>query len=186
MVIYNHSKGTGSRNQGQGGSKKPKKIKKVLDKSKKFCYNNYRTKEMSQKPRLTHKKDEVSNMKNAMTYAQALEIAINAVADNADAASTLTALKAQIEKKNTSKPSKPTKAQTASAEKREGIFETLKSQSEPITAGSLAEILGITTQSVSGHLRQLAEAGRVEVIKETTNEKGEVKKLKSALYKAIA
>ena len=124
-------------------------------------------------------------MRNAMTYAQALEIAINTVA-NAEAVERLKALKVQIEKKNTSKPSKPTKAQVASAEKREGIFETLKSQPEPITAGALAEILDITTQSVSGHLRQLAEAGRVEVIKETTNEKGEVKKLKSALYKAIA
>lgn len=124
-------------------------------------------------------------MRNGMTYAQALEIAINSVA-NAEAVERLQALKVQIEKKNTSKPSKPTKAQVASAEKREGIFETLKSQPEPITAGALAEILDITTQSVSGHLRQLAEAGRVEVIKETTNEKGEVKKLKSALYKAIA
>ena len=166
MVIYNHSKGTGSRNQGQGGSKKPKKIKKVLDKSKKFCYNNYRTKEMSQKSRLTHKKDEVSNMKNAMTYAQALEIAINAVADNADAASTLTALKAQIEKKNAAKPSKPNKNQVANAEKRDAILAFLSEQVEPMTAATIAGLMGEDKNSITGNLTQLTKAGKVKVSKE--------------------
>lgn len=171
MVIYNHSKGTGSRNRVEGVQKSLKKIKKVLDKSKKFCYNNYRTKEMSQKSRLTHKKDEVSNMKNAMTYAQALEIAINAVADNADAVSTLTALKAQIEKKNASKPSKPTKAQVASAEKRDAILAFLSDKTEPMTAAAIAEGMGEDKNSITGFLTRLAKDERVKVSKELPNGK---------------
>lgn len=166
MVIYNHSKGTGSRNRVKGVQKSLKKIKKVLDKSKKFCYNNYRTKEMSQKARLTHKKDEVSNMKNAMTYAQALEIAINAVADNADAVSTLTALKAQIEKKNASKPSKPNKNQVANAEKREAILAFLSDKTEPMTAAAIAEGMNEDKNSITGNLTQLTKAGKVKVSKE--------------------
>ena len=170
MVIYNHSKGTGNRNQGQGGSKKPKKIKKVLDKSKKFCYNNYRTKEMSQKARLTHKKDEVSNMRNAMTYAQALEIAINTVAD-AEAVERLKALKGQIEKKNTSKSSKPTKAQVASAEKRDAILAFLSDKTEPMTAAAIADGMGEDKNSITGFLTRLAKDERVKVSKELPNGK---------------
>lgn len=121
---------------------------------------------MSQKARLTHKKDEVSNMKNAMTYAQALEIAINAVADNADAVSTLTALKAQIEKKNASKPSKPNKAQVANAEKREAILAFLSDKTEPMTAAAIAEGMDEDKNSITGNLTQLTKAGKVKVSKE--------------------
>ena len=121
---------------------------------------------MSQKPRLTHKKDEVSNMKNAMTYAQALEIAINAVADNADAVSTLTALKAQIEKKNASKPSKPNKIQVANAEKRDAILAFLSDKTEPMTAAAIAEGMNEDKNSITGFLTRLAKDERVKVSKE--------------------
>lgn len=105
-------------------------------------------------------------MKNAMTYAQALEIAINAVADKADVASTLTALKAQIEKKNTSKPSKPTKAQVANAGKRDAILAFLSDKTEPMTAAAIAEGMGEDKNSITGNLTQLAKAEKVKVSKE--------------------
>jgi len=105
-------------------------------------------------------------MKNAMTYAQALEIAINAVADNADAASTLIALKAQIEKKNASKPTKPSKAQVANAEKREAILAFLSEQVEPMTAAAIAGLMEEDKNSITGNLTQLVKAGKLKVTKE--------------------
>lgn len=105
-------------------------------------------------------------MKNAMTYAQALEIAINAVADNADVASTLTALKSQIEKKNASKPSKPNKAQVANAEKRDAILAFLSEQTEPMTSATIAELMEEDKNSTTGNLTQLVKAGKVKVSKE--------------------
>ena len=105
-------------------------------------------------------------MKNAMTYAQALEIAINAVADNADAVSTLTALKAQIEKKNAAKPSKPNKNQVANAEKRDAILAFLSEQVEPMTAATIAGLMNEDKNSITGNLTQLTKAGKVKVSKE--------------------
>ena len=101
-----------------------------------------------------------------MTYVSALDVAINAVADNADAVSTLSALKAQIEKKNASKPTKPNKIQVANAEKRDAILAFLSDKTEPMTAAAIAEGMNEDKNSITGNLTQLTKAGKVKVSKE--------------------
>ena len=81
------------------------------------------------------------------------------------------ALKAQIEKKNTSKPSKPTKAQVASAEKRDAILAFLSDKTEPMTAAAIAEGMGEDKNSITGFLTRLAKDERVKVSKELPNGK---------------
>ena len=92
-----------------------------------------------------------------MTYAQALEIAINAVADG-EVKDKLTVLKVQIEKKN-SADRKPTKAQVANDALKGEIVAAL---TERMTATEVAERFEISNQKASALLTALVKAGSVE------------------------
>ena len=97
-----------------------------------------------------------------MTYAQALEIAINAVADET-AKEKLEALKAQLAKRSTSKT--PTKTQKENEVIMERILDALSEIGEAVTVTDLIghgiEGFELTNQKVSALLRKLVEAGKV-------------------------
>ena len=97
-----------------------------------------------------------------MTYAQALEIAINAVTDE-EAVDRLTALKAQLEKRSTSKT--PTKTQKENEIIMERMMDTLSSADRPVTVSDLlalgVEGFELSNQKASALLKKLVEAGQV-------------------------
>lgn len=107
-----------------------------------------------------------------MTYVNALDVAINAVADNAEVAEKLTALRAQIAKKNTAER-KPTKTQVANDALKGQIVDALI---EPATASEVAEKFGISNQKASALLTAMVKDGIVE----RTVEK------RKAYFKAVA
>ena len=92
-----------------------------------------------------------------MTYAMALDVAINAVSDDA-VVEKLTALKAQIEKKNSAER-KPTKAQVANDALK---GEMLVFLADAHTATEVAEQFGISNQKASALLTALVKAEMVE------------------------
>ena len=92
-----------------------------------------------------------------MTYVNALDVAINAVADG-EVKDKLIALRAQIEKKN-SADRKPTKAQVANDAMKSDIVTWL---TEAHTATEVAENFGISNQKASALLTSLVKAGTVE------------------------
>ncbi len=100
-----------------------------------------------------------------MTYAMALEVAINAVADG-EVKDKLTALKAQIEKKNSAER-KPTKAQVANEELRDKIVTLLKASASAMTASEIADAFGVSNQKITALMGRLLEDEVVtrEVIK---------------------
>ena len=97
-----------------------------------------------------------------MTYVDALEIAIAVVTDEV-AIEKLTALKAQMEKRKTSK--KPTKTQQENELIMEQIALDLAEFEEPVTVTELITqgdgLDGLTNQKVSALLRKMKEADRV-------------------------
>lgn len=93
-----------------------------------------------------------------MTYVSALDVAINAVADNAEVAEKLTALRAQIAKKNSAER-KPTKTQVANDALKGQIVDALD---EGVTASEVAEKFGISNQKASALLTALVKDGLVE------------------------
>ena len=105
----------------------------------------------------SHMKGKVHTM-TKMTYTMALEIAINAVADNAEVAEKLTALRAQIEKKNSAER-KPTKAQVANDALKGEILTAL---TERMTATEVAEKFSISNQKASALLTAMVKGGIVE------------------------
>lgn len=92
-----------------------------------------------------------------MTYAMALDVAINAVVDDA-VVEKLTALKAQIEKKNSAER-KPTKAQVANDALKGEMLSFLV---DAHTATEVAENFGISNQKASALLTALVKGGTVE------------------------
>ena len=98
-----------------------------------------------------------------MTYAVALETAINAVADEA-VKEKLEALKAQLAKRGSSKT--PTKTQKENEVIMERICDTLAGAEEPVTVTELlamgVEGFDLTNQKTSALLRKLIERGKVE------------------------
>ena len=92
-----------------------------------------------------------------MTYAMALDVAINAVSDDA-VVEKLTALKAQIEKKNSAER-KPTKTQVANDALK---GEMLAFLADAHTATEVAENFGISNQKASALLTALVKAEMVE------------------------
>lgn len=92
-----------------------------------------------------------------LTYTVALDVAINAVSDEA-VKEKLTALKGQIEKKN-SADRKPTKAQVANDALKGKIVAAL---TERMTATEVAERFEISNQKASALLTALVKAGSVE------------------------
>ena len=99
----------------------------------------------------------------AMTYVDALTIAINAV--DSETAEKLTALKAQLMKKKSS--SKPTKTQLANEAVKEEIREVLGSADEPMTVTEILKAMPneYSSQKISALLRQMGEEGTKEVVK---------------------
>ena len=101
-------------------------------------------------------------MTNTMTYAMALEVAINAVADEA-VVEKLTALKGQLEKRTASKT--PTKTQKENEVIMTKILEALADIGEPTTVTGLlahgVEGFTLTNQKASALLRKLIEANKV-------------------------
>ena len=92
-----------------------------------------------------------------MTYAQALDVAINAVADK-EVADKLTALKVQIEKKN-SADRKPTKAQAENEVLKDRIVDAL---TERKTATEVADEFSISVNKSTALLTALVKAQRIE------------------------
>ena len=97
-----------------------------------------------------------------MTYAQALEIAINAVTDET-AKEKLEALQAQLAKRNSSKT--PTKTQKENEAIMEQIAFDLTEFEKPVTVTELIAggegLEGYTNQKISALLRKMVERGQV-------------------------
>ena len=106
-----------------------------------------------------------------MTYVQALDVAINAVSDDA-VVEKLIALRTQIEKKN-SADRKPTKAQVANDALKGEILTAL---TERMTATEVAERFDISNQKASALLTALVKA---EVVERTVEKR-------KAYFKAVA
>lgn len=102
-----------------------------------------------------------------MTYVQALSIALNMLNDEqGEVAEKLTALKAQIEKKNSSER-KPSKTQVANESLKSEMVEYLSTQDEGKSATEIAEMFGISNQKASALLTSLVNDRKVvrEVVK---------------------
>lgn len=97
-----------------------------------------------------------------MTYAQALEIAINEVA-NEEAKERLIALKAQLAKRGSHGP---TKAQRENEALRERIFAVLEEAGEGLTATEVANVVEVKVQKATPQLTKLLEEERVVRVKE--------------------
>jgi len=103
-------------------------------------------------------------MMNKMTYVKALEVAMNAVADNKEVYEKLEALKESISKKNSAER-KPTATQKANESYKEAILafmEVGKKYTISELMKSVVEIADLSNQRVSALVRQLKEAGLVE------------------------
>ena len=114
-------------------------------------------------------------MKNSLSRVEALNLAIAALADNADAVTVLSNIRNSIEKANAYKPKHktPTKTQQENEVLKLDIRDALsdgshKSVSEIISA--VPSCKGMSTQKVSALMRQLKLDGKVdkEMVKGTT------------------
>ena len=94
-----------------------------------------------------------------MTRVDALNLAITALEDNADAVEILTNIRDTITKANSRKSDKPTKTQRENAEVKEKIMAQITR--EGVRCGEIAKALDLSGQKVSALLRQLKEEGRV-------------------------
>lgn len=94
-----------------------------------------------------------------MTYAIALDTAINAVSD-VEVKEKLEALKAQLAKRN-SADRKPTKSQVANEALKEKMISFLETNGAK-RAGEVASEFGIEGQKASALLNALAKAERIE------------------------
>lgn len=106
-----------------------------------------------------------------MTYAMALDVAINLVNDEA-VVERLTALKAQIEKKNSAER-KPSKRQVANEALKAEIVDFLL---DAHTASEVAERFEVSNQKASALLTALVKGGAVERFVEK----------RKAFFKAVA
>ena len=107
-------------------------------------------------------------MTNTMTYAMALDTAINFLNENIqygdDFSATvekLTALKEQLAKRSTSKA--PTKTQKANEEVKTLILNVLTDTGEKMTITEMLtddRLKGFTNQKISALLRQMIESGK--------------------------
>ena len=103
-------------------------------------------------------------MTNKMTYAKALEIAMNAVKENKEVYDKLDALKASIAKKNSAER-KPTATQKANEGYKEAILaymEVGKKYTITNLMKEVVELVDLSNQRVSALVRQLKEEGLVE------------------------
>ena len=97
-------------------------------------------------------------MKNTMTYADALTIAMNSNDISEEVKNRLADLKNQIDKRNSAER-KPTKAQRQNLELSEVVREVLQSASEPLTVSEImarSDALAVlTNQKVSAVVRSM-------------------------------
>ena len=103
-------------------------------------------------------------MTNKMTYAKALEIAMNAVKENKEVYDKLDALKASIAKKNSAER-KPTATQKANEGYKIAILDFMEvGKKYTITdlMKEVVELADLSNQRVSALVRQLKEEGLVE------------------------
>ena len=103
-------------------------------------------------------------MTNKMTYAKALEIAMNAVKENKEVYDKLDALKASIAKKNSAER-KPTATQKANEGYKTAILECMEvGKKYTITdlMKDVVELADLSNQRVSALVRQLKEEELVE------------------------
>ena len=98
-----------------------------------------------------------------LTYSKALETVITAGQGiySDEVIEKLEALKAQLEKRATTKSGKETKAQREAREFTESVYTVLSSQTEAVRCGDLATQLGVSGQRVSAALSKLVKAGLV-------------------------
>jgi len=112
-------------------------------------------------------------MEKKMTYAQALEIAINTVVDD-EVKERLTALKASLQKKADSK--KPTKTQEANEVLKTQVVEYLSTLDKGVTVSEIIKAepfkdMELSNQKMSAILRLLGENGDKVVVKTTDGKK---------------
>ena len=103
-------------------------------------------------------------MTNKMTYAKALEIAMNAVKENKEVYDKLDALKASIAKKNSAER-KPTATQKENEGYKTAILEFMEvGKKYTITdlMKEVVELADLSNQRVSALVRQLKDEGLVE------------------------
>ena len=134
-----------------------KKFEKPLDKPLGLWYNEY-----------IKDKDSLKNQKGIdtmekMTYAKALEIVLNGGEMTTEVTEKLTALKASVEKKNTTER-KPTATQLENEKLKLAILETMES-GKGYTIADLMKCVpaldGLANQRVSAIVRQMKDAGTV-------------------------
>ena len=102
-------------------------------------------------------------MTNKMTYAKALEIAMNAVKENKEVYDKLDALKASIAKKNSAER-KPTATQKANENYKTAILEFMEVGKKYTITDLMKEVMelaDLSNQRVSALVRQLKEDGLV-------------------------
>ena len=109
-------------------------------------------------------------MTNKMTYVTAVEIAINAVQDNAEAVERLTALKDALVKRNSRKATGMTKTQKENVAIKDEI-KTALSEAESMTATEVATAVNVSLAKATALLTQLYKSGEIkrEVVKKVAH-----------------
>lgn len=98
-------------------------------------------------------------MTNSYTYINAIDEALSYELST-QCRDKLTALRAQIEKRNTTHSDKPTKKQVENADVKDAILSKLSS-TEGKRCGDIATAVGISGQKCSALLSQLVKTGEV-------------------------
>ena len=114
------------------------------------------------------------NMANKMTYAEALNLAINFLNENiqygdnfGEVVERLEALKAQLAKRNSSGAlKKPTKTQRENEDLKVKILDMLTEEADGMTATEVGSALAVTCQKASAILSQMVKAETVVKVKE--------------------
>ena len=114
------------------------------------------------------------NMANKMTYAEALNLAINFLNENiqygdnfGEVVERLEALKAQLAKRNSSGAlKKPTKTQRENEDLKVKILDMLAEEADGMTATEVGSALAVTCQKASAILSQMVKAETVVKVKE--------------------
>ena len=106
-------------------------------------------------------------MKN-ITYVEALNIALTAVADNAEVTEKLTALRDQIAKRNSTENRKPTKAQQANEALKGVVLTGLTMEPKTVTEvmATSPDLSTLSNQKVSALLNALVRDGKATKVVE--------------------
>ncbi len=97
-----------------------------------------------------------------MTYIDALNFALTAVADNAEVTEKLTALREQIAKRNSTENHKPTKAQAMNIELAEVVRKVLAEAEKPMTISEILKsderFVGVSNQKMTAVIYSMGDA----------------------------